>query len=148
MNKTLKRILLGLLAILILIQLIPVDRSVPELDGRQDFLTMTSPSAEIATLVQDACYDCHSYKTKYPWYAKVAPVKFTIQRHIDHGRSELNFSLWGTYESSRADHKLEECAEEVREAHMPLESYVNMHPEAALTDEQRETLARWFDSLR
>jgi uncharacterized membrane protein len=148
MNKTLRRIILGLVAVLILIQLIPVDRSVPEMDGRVDFLTMTQPTAEIAQLVQDACYDCHSYKSKYPWYAKVAPAKFIIQNHINEGREHLNFSLWGEYEPDRADHKLEECVEEIKEGYMPMEAYANMHPEAELTDDQRAMLASWFESLR
>lgn len=148
MNKTVRRILLGLVVVFVLIQLIPVDRSVPELDGRQDFLTITQPTAEIAQLVQDACYDCHSYKTVYPWYAKVAPLNFRIQEHVNHGRGELNFSVWAEYDAEKADHKLEECVEELKEGKMPLEPYIAMHPEADLTDEQRAMLASWFESLR
>ncbi|MBR9921915.1 MAG: heme-binding domain-containing protein [Bacteroidetes bacterium] len=149
MNKLIRRILLGLLAVLVIIQLIPVDRSVPEnMDGRQDFITMMNPPAEIATLLTDACYDCHSYKTKYPWYSKVAPVKWWIQDHINEGREHLNFSVWGSYEAKKADHKLEECVEEVEENKMPLDSYINMHPEADLTTEQRAQMTAWFDGLR
>ena len=114
MNKWIKRILLGLAALLVIAQLIPVDRSIPDnIDGMQDFITMTKPRAELATLMVDACYDCHSYKTKYPWYAKVAPVKFWIQNHVVEGREHLNFSTWGSYEPKKADHKLEECVEEM-----------------------------------
>ena len=149
-KKTLRLILLVLLLIFIVIQLIPVDRSVPDYDPAQDFLAQVNADQEIATLIRNACYDCHSYETEYPWYAYVAPVSKWIQGHIDHGRDECNFSLWGTFDAKRKDHKLEECAELVSEGSMPLSSYTNlgMHPEARLTDTQRTMLAEWFEGLR
>ena len=41
----------------------------------------------------------------------------------------------------------EEMAEEVGEGHMPLNSFTWMHPEARLTDEQRDNLVGWFEAL-
>ncbi|MCB0707540.1 MAG: heme-binding domain-containing protein [Saprospiraceae bacterium] len=148
MNKLVRRILLGLLAALVIIQLIPVDRSIPELDGREDLFSIVPASAEIATLVKESCYDCHSYKSEYPWYSKVAPVSWWIQNHINEGRRHLNFSVWGSYPEKKADHKLEECVDELKEGKMPLPSFVRMHPEADLTDTQRADLVAWFGSLR
>ena len=144
MKPRLKTILWIVLAVLLLSQLIPVDRSVPEVAASQDFLTMVDAPPAMATLIKDACYDCHSYQTEYPWYAKVSPLSFWIQGHIKNGRKKLNFSTWATYEAGKAAHKLEESYEEVQERHMPLKSYTWLHPEAKMSDEQVTAMAQWF----
>ncbi len=150
MNK--KRIIrtavLVLLLIAVLIQFIPVDRSVPEVDPSKDLLAVHQAPAAVATLLKDACYDCHSHQTKYPWYSYIAPVSMWLQGHVDHGKEHLNFSEWADYDADRRDHKLEEMAEEVEESHMPLNSYTWGHPEARLSDQQRSELVAWVNSLR
>ncbi len=147
-GKLLRTIGLVLLLALVVIQFIPVDRSVPEYDPAEDFLMSYEMPMEFVNLVKEACYDCHSYEAEYPWYAKVAPLNFWIQDHIDEGREHLNYSIWSTYDLERKFHKLEEMSEEVGEGHMPLNSFTWMHPEARLTDEQRDKLVGWFDALR
>lgn len=133
-----------LVGVLVLAQLIPVDRSVPAVDASQDFLVAVNAPTEMASLIKDACYDCHSYETSYPWYAKIAPVSFWIQGHINGGRQHLNFSEWTAYPAKKAAHKLEECYEEVEELHMPMKSYTWLHPEAKLSEAQVGALAQWF----
>lgn len=144
----LKKILLGLVAVLVIIQFFRIDKTNPPVDASQDFMTLTSPPAEIAQIMKDACYDCHSHETAYPWYTNVAPVSWWVKNHINEGREHLNFSIWGTYTEKKADHKLEECYEEVEEGKMPMDSYTWAHAEARLTDTQREQLVSWFKSLR
>ncbi len=143
-GKTFLWILLGLIIIFAGIQFIPVDRSAEEVDQMVEFATIEQPPSELATLLKDACYDCHSYETTYPWYAKVAPVSWMIQDHVTHGRGNLNFSIWGTYPKDKQAHKMEEVAEEVAEGEMPLKGYVAMHAEAQLTAQQKEMLENWF----
>lgn len=148
MKKTIKNILLALLAVLVIIQFIRPDHSIPEYDANQDFMVLTSPPEEIKSVLKSACYDCHSYHTKYPWYDKIAPVSYWLDGHVDNGRKHLNFSLWGTYNEKRSDHKLEECVEMVEERSMPLKSYTWTHADARLSSDQRATLAAYFQSLR
>jgi hypothetical protein len=136
-KRTIRLILYVLLLALVVIQFIPVDRSVPEVDPGQDLLAISNTPEQMRSLIKDACYDCHSYETEYPWYAYVAPVSMWLQGHVDHGRGHLNFSTWTAYDADEADHKLEEIGEEVGEGHMPLKSFIWMHPEAKLSDEQR-----------
>lgn len=133
-----------MVGVLVLSQLVPVDRSIPEVDPAQDFLTAVNAPAEMASLIKDACYDCHSYQTEYPWYAKISPVSFWIQGHINGGRQHLNFSEWTAYPAEKAAHKLEECYEEVEELHMPMKSYTWLHPEAQLSEAQVGAMAQWF----
>ena len=143
----LKRIIpIALLGILLILQLFQIDKTNPPIDSNKDLITLENPPAEIASLLKNACYDCHAHTTKYPWYTNVAPVSWWIKGHIDHGREELNFSTWSDYDADKRAHKLEEVAEEVLEKHMPLKSYVWLHPEAKMNEEQRQALADWAKS--
>lgn len=142
-----KKIFLGLGIVFILLQFfMRIDKTVPEFDKGQDFMALTNPPEEVGKLLKSACYDCHSYETEYPWYSNIAPVSAWIGHHIEEGREHLNFSLWGSYELEKAEHKLEECAEETEEKKMPLSSYTITHGDASLSDEQVQLLAEWFES--
>lgn len=143
-----KKILLGLVAFFITIQLIRIDKTNPAYNEAEDFLTVTQAPADMAALVKTACYDCHSHQSAYPWYTNIAPVSWLIANHIKEGRQHLNFSTWSSYPAEKAAHKLEECAEEVSEGEMPMKSYVLMHSEAKMTDAQKEKLVAWFNELR
>jgi hypothetical protein len=145
---TLKRTLTGLILILVVMQFFTIDKTNPESDPDQDFIAMMNPPVEIANMLKISCYDCHSHETVYPWYTNLAPFSWWIKEHINHAREELNFSTWGTYDASRADHKLEEGVEKVESAEMPLPSYLIIHSESKLSDAQRERLANYFQSLR
>lgn len=143
-----KKILLGLAVVFVILQFFRIDKENPAADPSLDFMTLTNPPAEVATILKTACYDCHSHKTEYPWYTNVAPLSWWIADHINHGRGELNFSEWANYSYKRADHKLEEGVEMVEDHEMPLPSYTWAHGDARLSDEQRELLIDWFSDLR
>ncbi len=148
-SRSTKLILLIVLLIVVVLQFIPVDRSVPaDINADNNFLVTHDLAPELASTLKEACFDCHSYKTHYPWYAYVAPISFVVQNHVDEGRSELNFDEWGTYSQKKRDHKLEEIAESLREKWMPLEGYVVLHKEAKLSDSEREQLAAAIDKMR
>lgn len=147
-KRTLRLVLFVLLLALIVIQFIPVDRSAPEPDPAQDLLALSNTPQEMQSLVRAACYDCHSYETEYPWYAYIAPASMWLQGHINEARDHLNFSTWTVYDAEEADHKLEEVAEEVGEGHMPLQSFTWLHPEARLSEEQRNAIVDWAEGLR
>lgn len=148
MKNTSTKIILGIVAILVALQLFSPDRTTPTVDSSKDFIATQNPPSKLATIIESACYDCHSYQTEYPWYSNVEPLSWWIQYHVDHGREELNFSTWTDYTADRADHKLEEAIEYVENKEMPLPSYTWLHPEADLSDQQREELADWFSELR
>ena len=60
----------------------------------------------------------------------------------------MNFSVWTTYNAGDRDHALEEIQEVLEEESMPLKSFTWVHPEARLTQEQRQEMMAWFDGLR
>lgn len=146
MSKLVKNILLGLLGILVVLQFFQIDKTNPTAPDSEDLLSVTNPPEEVAVLLKTVCYDCHSYQTKYPWYAYVQPLGWWLQDHIEEGREHLNFSKWTSYPPEKAAHKMEEGYEEVGEGEMPLNSYTWAHAEARLSQEQRDRMVAWFQA--
>lgn len=140
--KNWKKIALGFVLVFLLAQFMPIDRSTPAIAPNNDFIVMMQPPSLIADMLKNACYDCHSYESKYPWYSKIAPVSWWVQNHINEAREHLNFSTWVI--NNEKGEALEECAEEVSEGEMPLRSYTWGHPEARLSNTERQQLESWF----
>lgn len=145
MNR--KRILWILAAVLVLIQLIRIDKSNPPVDPKLDFQAAAHPPAEVLTLIRDACYNCHSDESRYPWYSNVAPVSWWLKHHVNEAKEHFNFSTLGVLKPEDLKWALGTAAKEIRESKMPLSSYTWMHPEARLSDEQRALLAHWLDNF-
>ncbi len=139
-----KRILYILLAIVLVAQFFRPDRSTPATDPATDMLVMTEAPDDIRTLVQGACYDCHSYNTTYPWYSHVTPMNFWLQDHINEGREKMNFSRWNDPKSRE---EASECAEVLTEGEMPPRNYAIIHGHAQLTAPQRNRLTTWFAAM-
>jgi hypothetical protein len=102
--------------------------------------------AQIEALLVRACYDCHSNRTRWPWYSRVAPMSWLIARDVALGRKELNFSEWGSYYPQTQRRKLQWMGRVLRERAMPPWSYRLMHPGARLTGAERAMLDRWIES--
>lgn len=147
MNK-LRMLGIGLFGIFLVLQLFHEDHTNPKYEANIDFLISEKPPLEVINIIKTACYDCHSYRTEYPWYSNIAPFSWWIGGHIDHAREELNFSQWTTYTEKKKQHKLKEMIEEVDEGNMPLPAYIWMHPEAKLNAQQIETLTSWVKSIQ
>ena len=100
----------------------------------------------IEAMLRRACYDCHSNETRWPWYSRVAPFSWVLVRDVNQGRSEINFSEWGSYYPATRRRKLEWMGRALREEKMPPWFYRLMHPGARLTDADRAALERWIES--
>ncbi|PCJ27642.1 MAG: hypothetical protein COA97_03220 [Flavobacteriales bacterium] len=143
-----KKIVLGLLIIVVILQFFRIDKTNPEINRIDDFIEINNPPQEIVNILKSACYDCHSHETKYPWYSNVAPISWWVKDHITEAREELNFSEWGAYKYKRKDHKLEEMIEMLEEGKMPLNEYTWTHADAKLTPEQKIQLINWIKETR
>ncbi|OEK08893.1 cytochrome C [Flavivirga aquatica] len=144
--KIVKKILVALLIALVLIQFYRPEKNNAEYRDVSAFETETKPSNKVAAILESKCYDCHSNKTEYPWYAQVAPVSFWLHDHIEEGNEHFNLSNWSTYSDKKKDHKLDELIEEVEEGEMPLKSYTWMH--GSITEEEKEVIIVWAKKAR
>ena len=143
MRPLFKKILLGLLGLLLIAQFFQPDRSAPAADPAVDMLAMTNAPQDIRDLVKGACYDCHSYTTDYPWYAYVAPMSFIVQDHIVEGREHLNFSQWDKYAT---DKHAGEAGKELEEGEMPPGYFRLMHGHGRMSDADKQKLVAWFNA--
>ena len=143
-----KKIVVGLLATLIIMQFFRIDKTNPESDPKQSIFAVENVPADVEKLIKTSCFDCHSNQVTYPWYSNVAPVSWVVKDHINEGREELNFSEWGTFTTKRKLHKLEEIEEEVGEGEMPLAGYLLIHGKARLKSSQQKILTNWAKELR
>jgi hypothetical protein len=75
----------------------------------------------------------------------VQPVAWWLNDHVTDGKRHLNFSEFTRIPIAFQNHKLEETIEMIEKKEMPLESYTYMglHSEANLTDDQRESIIVW-----
>lgn len=104
-------LLIGLAAILLLIQCAPYgrDHRNPPMD---DEPAWDSPRTQELTV--GACFDCHSNRTVWPWYSHIAPISWLVEHDVKEGRRELNFSEW-----NKAQEEAGEAADTVRKGSMP-----------------------------
>lgn len=102
---------------------------------------------DVSLILSKACYDCHSNKTNYPWYANVQPVGWYIDQHIFEGKKELNFDEFGYYSTKRQRNKFKAIASQIENNAMPLSSYSFIHLKAKLTQVEKEVIIKWANSM-
>ena len=133
-----KKIFLIIFILLIIIQFIPIDQTNITIDKH---LEISTPK-DIKHIFKQACYDCHSNQTVWPYYSKIAPFSWIISSHVNDGRKALNFSTWNTYTQEIKDKKKKAIFRKVY-ASMPLASYILLHEEANISKKQREFIRKW-----
>jgi hypothetical protein len=84
----------------------------------------------IATIVNVSCVPCHTRNGGFM------------------SRTKLNFSEWTQYSPKKQKEKAEKMYSELKKGDMPPKSVRETRPELIPTDEQRETIKKWADSLK
>lgn len=90
--------------------------------------------------LERSCYDCHSHRTVWPWYAEVPPGNLLLAYDVAQGRGELNFSKWGQMSEPERAEALEDVIEMLNDGKMPPEPYLWMHREARFSAEELSRL--------
>lgn len=147
MNKKLKILLLILAAIFILIQIIPFRKPSNKPVFGNDLMEASAIPQDIASLLKNTCYDCHSQHARFPWYAHVAPVSWLVARDVNVGREHLDFDKWGSLTKKEKLKFLDEISEEVDSENMPMKIYTIMHGDARLSRAQRDMIVQWAEKM-
>jgi Haem-binding domain len=105
-----------------------------------------APAGHLADQLRASCYDCHSYETKWPWYAHIAPVSWLVVDDVNEGRKHLNFSDWPVDNPAKAAKKLGNISEQLEYRDMPPAKYTVIHRNAVLNDTDRQALKAWADA--
>ena len=142
-RRILVRAGLGLFAVAVLLQLVPYGRDHTNPPVTQDAPWPNGRARELATT---ACYDCHSNQTRWPPQSYVAPFSWMVTRDVEQGREALSFSTWFSA-GDEDDGEADDAAKEVADAEMPPRRYLLVHPDAALSDTEREVLVEALEAM-
>ena len=142
----------------IVIQFFQPDKNNNEMITQNHVMNVVKVPDTVQRILTIACYDCHSNNTNYPWYTNIQPLGWWMKDHIDQGKLHVNFSEFALLKpraggrfatkAQLQDFKLQQVAETVNDAYMPLKSYTWIHGDAKLTDGQKQILIAWTDSAR
>ena len=142
-----KKVLLVLLMLLIIIQFIHPSRNISKKEQRDNIAHAFKVPAEVKTILDKACMDCHSNNTRYRWYFKIQPVDWWLTNHVNEGKQELNFDEYTSKSLRYQYHKMESTVDLVKKGEMPLDSYLWIHKDAILTEQEKNTLINWAQGI-
>lgn len=143
-----RKILIALLFIFIVIQFIRPAKNQSGKIAADDITQHFTVPQNVQIILQRSCNDCHSNNTHYPWYSNIQPVYWWLQKHINDGKKELNFSTFARYTPKRQVHKLNETIEQIKSGEMPLNSYLWIHHDAQLDTADQKILTDWATTLK
>jgi hypothetical protein len=146
--RILKWVAIVLIVAFVAIQFVRPALTNPPVDESQTITAKAKVPAEVASILDRSCRDCHSNQTVWPWYTHVAPVSWWLADHVNQGRKDLNLSEWGKLPNDRQERKLRQICDEVQDGMMPLSSYLPMHPAAKLSAQDKKTLCDWTETER
>ena len=135
MGKKTKVALVAVAAVAVVIQFFPPERTNPASDPAASFEAVVKPPAQVSAIIARACQDCHSHRTVWPWYSRVAPASWLVADDVIEARRKFNFSAWARMSPERAQEVLGDMCQEVKAGDMPLWQYRLLHPEAKLSAE-------------
>lgn len=144
MRRT-KKIVLALLLLIVGVQFIQPARNQSGQVLPADFTEVYQVPQNIQAILRNACFDCHSNNTAYPWYARFQPGAWFMSSHINNGKGELNFSEFGNLSSRKQSSKLRGIANQIKDGDMPLTPYKWLHKNARLTGQDRKIIIEWMN---
>jgi cytochrome c len=103
---------------------------------------------DVRRVLEKKCGDCHSEKTHYPAYTRLAPVSWMVEHDIHEARGRLDLSRWQDYTADTRVDLLTRIASESRSGEMPLKQYLLLHPDDRLTTQEQQQIYDWAKDER
>jgi len=146
--KIFRWVLIILACVVVVIQFIRPAKTNRAIDPAQTIESRLQVSPQVAAIFDRSCNDCHSNKTRWPWYSNVAPVSWFVIGHVSDARSVMNFSQWGNYDKDKQSRRLRDICEQISDGEMPLSSYTPLHRGSKLSADDVKTLCDWTNAER
>jgi cytochrome c len=109
--------------------------------GAGTLLQGTNMPGDARALLIKKCADCHSYETRWPVYARVAPGSWLVERDVVEGRKHLNLSQWEETPADKQQVLMAKIVKEARSGDMPPRQYLLLHRSAKLTQNDIQKLS-------
>jgi Haem-binding domain len=144
MNRGGLKWVVGGVAVLILIQFIPVRRTNPPVVASRSLEAHVDVPIPVRIVLQRSCYNCHSSATLWPWYSHVAPISWYVVHDVNTGRSHINFQDWAAQVNAQEGNEhLGLICKLIRDGSMPPAAYRVMHQDAYVSPEEANTVCAW-----
>ncbi len=143
-----KKILLAIFIGFIAIQFVQPARNTNGQVLATDITKVVFVPDSVQTILKRACYDCHSNNTNYPLYAYIQPIGWLLNRHIQDGKKQLNFSEFGAMPKRRQESKLKSIASQIKDEAMPLPQYTLLHKDAILNKTDKDLIIQWANTVK
>lgn len=139
MSRRLKQAAVVLVILFAGAQIVRPDRTNPATDARRTIHARLGTASGLPAVLDRSCGDCHSNRTMWPWYTRIAPVSWAMAYGVKAGRKAVNFSEWAAYRPEEQQRLLEESCRDVSTGKMP-GAWTLLHPEAKLSTRDIETI--------
>jgi hypothetical protein len=146
LRKTLRWLVLIGFCLFVVAQFVGPAKTNPVSDPSLALETKLQVDPKVESILNRSCADCHSNRTRWPWYTNVAPVSWFVIGHVNDGRRDLNLSDWGNYDKRKQTTRLNQMCELVKTGVMPLSSYTPLHPGSKLSGDDVKALCEWTGS--
>ena len=117
-------------------------------DAKAELLQGSTATVPLRATLERGCGNCHSERTQWPAYSRVAPVSWLVEHDVHEGREHMNLSRWQQYSNDERIDLLSRIVTQLRQAKMPPKPYLLMHAEARLSAEEQEQLRLWARAER
>jgi len=98
----------------------------------------------VGSILNRSCQDCHSDRTQWPWYGRIAPVSWMLARDVRQGRRKLDFSQWAR-KPAPANERMKIC-DALSNGSMPPRAYTILHPDAEPAERDVDLICAWADA--
>jgi hypothetical protein len=143
-----KRAVLALVLFLVAIQFFQPQRTNPPAIPSRTLWAHEHVPQEVQGLLGRACGDCHSNRTVWPWYSRVAPISWVVADDVTQGRRHMNFEDWeGQQDAKQANDHLIDVCKELMAKGMPPFSYRIAHRELQLKTQEISVVCIWSRSF-
>jgi cytochrome c len=98
---------------------------------------------EVRAILVAKCANCHSTRTRSPFYGHFAPVLWLIERDIIEARKAMNLSQWNDYSQDQQLTFETKISQQTRSHEMPPVQYRMIHWKARIADGDLEKFGKW-----
>lgn len=101
---------------------------------------------DVEPLFKASCFDCHTDKTRYPWYYRLPFVRGKIDRDVEEAREHLDMGGGFPFEGHGSpEEDLKAIREVLEEGEMPPWEYRLLHWGSGLTGKEKRKIYEWVE---
>ena len=111
--------------------------------SQPSFSQQSSIPPQVRDTLATKCADCHSNQPHAPFYGRLAPFSWLMERDILLARKHFDLSTWDAYTPAHQQTLQAQILQQVRSGKMPLPQYRLIHWNAVIAPTDLQLLTTW-----